>query len=200
MATEAPDTAPTATKDREYIPANPGSCTRRLDNLERKSSEAKGKVLQSIAQDICDTFMIIARYTEAGVLQDKHTRTIDNVIMIIRDTDVKQRRFLEKTNRQLRKERYRAHQRLERLTSIGDALGCDAKRKVERLKNELREARGEIAQLQAERDLLREWAMKKGIVAEATVEDADGEFELVTGDNVDEEFEEAVDDGGRGGL
>ncbi|KAJ5138276.1 uncharacterized protein N7515_003124 [Penicillium bovifimosum] len=198
MKTEAPDTA---TAPRTMIPTHRHSYTRRLDNVEHADSETKIVVLKSIARDICETFQAIAEYAEEGVLQDEHTKPIDSVIMSIRDTDVKQRRQLEKTNRRLRKERYRAHQRLRGLMSLGDALGRGANRRVKKLKNDLRKAQEEIAQLRAERDILREWAItrRKKIVTEVTDEvtdeDADGEFELVTEDNIQEKSQEAVDAG-----
>ncbi|KAJ5544501.1 hypothetical protein N7535_007100 [Penicillium sp. DV-2018c] len=194
MTTEAPDAVHIARKGWVHAPINAESCTRRLDNLEQASSEAKGLILQSIAQDICTAFQTIAKYAETGVLEDEHTKMIDEVITAIRDTDVKQRRYLEKMNRRLRRERHRAHQRLVILTSIGDALGREAKERVERLTYDLREARGKVARLQVERDFSREWAMRKGILTDAKDEEADGESELATGDITHMEVQKAVDD------
>jgi hypothetical protein len=142
---------------------NAGSCVLRLEHVEEKSPAAKGELVHSIAEDICATFICIARHTEAGTLENAQTRVIDNVIKTIRDTDVERRIFLERKVRRLRMER--RFLRREHAATVGqaDALACGYRNKVQGLTHLLREARGEVVQLRGERDLLRACVKKEEI-------------------------------------
>ncbi|KAJ5374500.1 hypothetical protein N7517_006506 [Penicillium concentricum] len=172
-----------APHDPIQVPNTPGSCALRLENLEQQTSTTKGELMASIAADICATFISIAKYSEEGTLQAQHTGVIDNVIQTIRDTDVKHRHLLDRQVHGLRKERKWIRKRYSRLAGQADRLGRTYQTKVRKLTISLREARGEVARLQRERDLLRA-CLKKN---EAPNENADGEFEVEAGEEIDAE-------------
>lgn len=161
-------------------PTIPGSCALRLENLEQQTSLTKGELMESIATDICATFISIAKHSEAGTLQAMHTRPIDRVIMTIRDTDVRQRRSLEKQVRRLRKERNWTRKKYSKIARETDALACAYKLKVRRLSSSLLKAQEEAEQLRSELDVLRACMKKRGIDTEPVDEDVDGEFEVDT--------------------
>ncbi|KAJ5700771.1 hypothetical protein N7536_003784 [Penicillium majusculum] len=168
-------------------PNTPGSCALRLENLEQQTSTTKSELMVSVAADICATFISIAKYSEEGTLQAQHTGVIDNVIQTIRDTDVKQRHLLDRQVRRLRKERNWIRKRYSRLASQTDALGRTYQTKMRKLRTSLSEARGEVARLQSERDMLRA-CLKKNVPEDVSNdnvdregEDVDGEYEVVEG-------------------
>ncbi|KAJ5597285.1 hypothetical protein N7537_007369 [Penicillium hordei] len=170
-------------------PNTPGSCALRLENLEGQTSTTKGELMASVAADICATFISIARYSEEGTLQAQHTRVIDKVIQTIRDTDVKQRHLLDRHVRRLRKERALIRKNYSRLAGQADTLGRAYLTKMRKLSTSLREARGEVARLQNERDMLRA-CLKKNLPEDASNDnvdgrggDIDGEYEIVKSDD-----------------
>lgn len=139
--------------------------------------------MHSIAQDICATFTCIAKHAEAGNLEDQHTDVIDNVIKIIRDTDVKSRHRLEKRWRRLRKERDWLRIKHRKMGREIDEFSLLYRKKVRDLTVALRERNHEVEQLRAERELLlakihEDSALARGAVDNET--DVDGEFEIDT--------------------
>lgn len=135
----------------------------------------------SVAADICATFISIAKYSEEGTLQSQHTRVIDKVIQTIRDTDVKQRHLLDRQVRRLRKERAWIWKKYSRLAGQADTLGRAYQTKIRKLSTSLREARGEVARLQSERDILRA-CLKKNVPEDASNDNVDGEKEDIDGE------------------
>ncbi|KAJ5961453.1 hypothetical protein N7501_006394 [Penicillium viridicatum] len=186
-SSEKPTTSSTTAMAPEHPsqqPNTPGSCALRLENLEQQTSTTKGELMVSVAADICATFISIAKYSEKGTLQAQHTGVIDNVIQTIRDTDVKQRHLLDRQVRRLRKEKKWIRKKYSRLAGQADALGRAYQTKMRKLSTSLREARGEVACLQSERDMLRA-CLKKNVPEDASngkvdgEEDIDGEYETV---------------------
>ncbi|KAJ5169931.1 uncharacterized protein N7500_002714 [Penicillium coprophilum] len=180
-----------APHDSIQIPNTPGSCALRLENLVNQTSATKGELMASIAADICATFISIAKHSEEGTLQAQHTGVIDKVIQTIRDTDVKHRHMLHRQVRQLNKEKKWIRKKYSRLAGQADGLGRTYQTKLRKLTVSLREARGEVARLQRERDMLRD-CLKKN---ETPNDNVDGEFELEA-EEVDGEYEIAEDGDG----
>ncbi|KAJ5823691.1 hypothetical protein N7447_006031 [Penicillium robsamsonii] len=179
-----PSTPAMAPHQPIQIPSTPGSCALRLENLEQQTSTMKGELMASIAADICATFISIAKYSEEGTLQAKHTGVIDKVIQTIRDTDVKYRHLLDRQVRGLRKERKWIRKKYSRLAGQADGLGRTYQTKARKLTISLRETRGEVVRLQRERDLLRACVKKN----ETPNDNVDGEFEVDAGES-DGEYE-----------
>lgn len=73
----------------------PGSCALRLSNIEQLSPDQKTELVRSVANDITAVFIYIARQAEAGNLTTANTEPINDVISVIRDTEVKHRQKLE---------------------------------------------------------------------------------------------------------
>jgi hypothetical protein len=160
-----------------------GSCTLRLENLEAQTSKTKRELMHSIAQDICATFTCIAKHAEAGNLEDQHTDVIDNVIKIIRDTDVKSRHRLDKRWRRLRKERDWLRIKHRKMGREIDEFSLLYRKKVGDLTVALRERNHEVEQLRAERELLLAKIHEDSVLARGAVDnetDVDGEFEIDT--------------------
>lgn len=194
-SSEKPTTSSTPAMAPEHPrqqPNTPGSCALRLENLEQQTSTAKGELMISVAADICATFISIAKYSEEGTLQAQHTGVIDSVIQTIRDTDVKQRHLLDRQVRRLRKERNWIRKKYSRLAGQADGLGRAYQTKMRKLSTSLREARGEVARLQSERDMLRA-CLKKNVPEDVSNDNVDGQ-----GEDVDGEYE--VVEGGAGSL
>jgi SMC interacting uncharacterized protein involved in chromosome segregation len=146
--------------------------------------------MASIAADICATFISIAKYSEEGILQAQHTDVIDKVIQTIRDTDVKQRHLLDRQVRRLRKDRKWIRKKYSRLAGQADGLSRAYQTKMRKLSISLREARGEVARLRRERDMLSTCLKKDVIEESASNDDADGKFEVdADAEDVDGEFE-----------
>lgn len=85
-----------------------GSCTLRLQNLPSLPPHTKTALLASIAHDMRATFIYIAKQAEAGTLSPDNTAPLNEVLTIIKDTDMRRRESLER-----RLERY--EKRIERL-------------------------------------------------------------------------------------
>ena len=176
-------------------PNTPGSCALRLESLEEQTSTAKSELMASIAADICATFISIAKYSEEGTLQARHTDVIDKVIQTIRDTDVKQRRLLDRQVQRLRKERKWIQKKYSRLAVQADSLGRAYQTKMRKLRISLHEAQGEVVRLRIERDMLRDCLRKNDIEVGYSNENdnADGECEVDMGEDVDGEYESACE-------
>ncbi|KAJ5971613.1 uncharacterized protein N7479_001531 [Penicillium vulpinum] len=168
----------------------PGSCALRLERLEQQTSTTKGELMASVAADICATFISIAKYSEEGILQGQHTGVIDKVIQTIRDTDVKQRHLLDRQVRRLRKERKWMQKKYSRLAGQADGLGRAYQAKMQRMRISLREARGEVAQLRRELDMLQASLKRSVIEGRCTPSDnIHGGFEVDMGEDVDGDYE-----------
>ncbi|CAG8900863.1 unnamed protein product [Penicillium egyptiacum] len=186
MSSEKPTTSSTpaiAPDHPNQRPNTPGSCALRLENLEQQTSTTKSELMASIAADICATFISIAKYSEEGTLHAQHTGVIDKVIQTIRDTDVKQRRLLDRQVGRLHKERKWIRKKYSRLAGQADGLGRAYQVKMRKLSISLREARREIVHLRRERDMLL------ACNVDASKDSADGEFGVHAGEDVDGEYE-----------
>ncbi|KAJ5779835.1 hypothetical protein N7457_007555 [Penicillium paradoxum] len=172
--------SPPSSTEASHQPTTPGSCALRLENLEEKSSATKRELMESIAADICATFISIAKHSEAGTLLATHTDVIDKVILTIHDTDVGQRRILEKRGRRLRKERNWIRRRHLKVATEADALARAYKARMRVLQSSLRKAREEADQLRSERDILRAFMKRNAAEERTTDDDADGEYETDT--------------------
>ncbi|KAJ5308636.1 hypothetical protein PENANT_c053G02920 [Penicillium antarcticum] len=190
-AAAAPPPTPQTPFDQAKLP---GCCAFRLENLENQTSQTKKELMNSIAQDICATFTCIAKHAEAGNLEDQHTDVIDNVIKMIRGTDVRTRHRLEMRERRLRRERnWLRMKHLKMSRDVNDLSGLYRK-KMRDFNAALRKRNGEIEQLRAERellmvkiredrDLLVAKMCDKTVLADDAVGtdiDVDGEFEVDT--------------------
>ncbi|KAJ5930227.1 hypothetical protein N7466_005720 [Penicillium verhagenii] len=130
----------------------PGPMARRLEGLENWSSATKIKTLDSIANDIAATLVIIGKHTESGHLDESHTSPISDVLDSILKT---QERWVED-----KKALFREHNRLRRrefqryAASSSEALVA-YQIKVSKLKGEAHELRRMVAEGKAEEELLR---------------------------------------------
>ncbi|CDM37722.1 unnamed protein product [Penicillium roqueforti FM164] len=188
-----PLTPPMAPRHPSQHQNTPGSCALRLENLAQQTSTAKSELMTSVAADICATFISIAKYSEEGTLQARHTDVIDKVIQTIRDTDVKQRRLLDRQVQRLRKERKWIRKKYSRLAVQADGLGRAYQMKMRKLRISLQEAQGEVVRLRIERDMLRD-CFKKYNIEDSYSNDndnVDGKCEVDTGEDVDGEYESA---------
>ncbi|KAL1877806.1 hypothetical protein Plec18167_004775 [Paecilomyces lecythidis] len=129
----------------------PGSCAMRLTNIDTLPSRSKTSLINSIATDISATFIYIAKQAEAGNLSTIHTGPINDVIGIIKDTEVAHREALERklarykrVERRLRRERKWMRRELMGLTKKAREVVEDLKLKVHGVSEELGEAREEL--------------------------------------------------------
>lgn len=141
----------------------PGSCALRLANLESQAPQIKSELMQSIAEDISATFILVSRHVAAGTLEHRQTDILDNVIRTIRDTDLGRRKLLERETRRLRKERNWLRKRHSTMAGEMDALATGYNKKMQELRTLLRETRGEVVRLQKERELLLNCVQMKGV-------------------------------------
>ncbi|KAI9932636.1 hypothetical protein MW887_008884 [Aspergillus wentii] len=137
----------------------------RLRNIETLSSSSKTALLKSIANDISAVFIYISKQSEAGNLSTKHTAPIDNVIRLIKGTEVSQRRMLER--RVLRYERQASRLRAERrwirgefmkVVKRAEAVSERWREKVGKLSGDLDGTRRDLSLARREYELLKEKA------------------------------------------
>jgi hypothetical protein len=100
-----PDRQEMAKKSR----LRPGFCALRLSDINNLLSDQKTELINSVANDIAAAFIYIHRQAKAGNLTTTNTEPLENVIGIIRGTDVKYRRHLER-----KAERYKIAARRQR--------------------------------------------------------------------------------------
>ncbi|KAL2009662.1 hypothetical protein VTN00DRAFT_5469 [Thermoascus crustaceus] len=165
----------------------PGSCAMRLTDIDTLSSALKTDLLRSIATDISATFIYIAKQAEAGNLSTIHTAPINSIIRIIKDTEVAQRRALE---RKVRRYERQARRLREKRKMVKSGLGQVVKKaeevlggyrgRVEGLKGELRGVRRELELVREKYELLKE-RVERGKRGEEDKQD-DGEGEQIRKD------------------
>lgn len=153
---------------------NPGSCARRLENLEYKTDRAKSELMRSISADISATFICIKQHIEAGTLLGDQTNVIEDAAQIIHETDIGTRRSLTRDVRRLRRDRNWSQKQYSKLTTEIDSLANVYESKVEELTKSLRETKGEVQQLREERDLLLASLRAKGLQVPQVNEEGDG--------------------------
>lgn len=119
----------------------------RLDNLEKRSSLSKTKLMCSIADDMCATFQCIAKHAEAGNLTARHTEPLDQVIRIIRDTEVSQRHRLERQARRLRLERRWMRREFRKVVKSAEQVSQAWEKRVAVLQGTVRELHYEVARV-----------------------------------------------------
>ena len=153
---------------RQKTVFNPGSCTMRLRNIQTLSSPAKTTLLQSIANDISATFIYLAKHAEANTLSPQHTAPINDVIAIIKDTAVSQRRMLERRmaryerrTRRLRAERKWAQREFGRVVRRAEMVHSRWKGTVGRLREGLERVSRELVVVREEYALLLQASRKR---------------------------------------
>lgn len=148
---------------------HPGSCTLRLQSLPSLPPHTKTALLASIAHDIRATFIYIAKQAEAGALAPDNTAPLNDVLTIIKDTDMRRRgrleRRLERYERRIERLRgERAWMRREFKGVVGRVDGVQRRWRVRvgELRRVLEGVRGEYAVLRGEYALLQA-RLKQGI-------------------------------------
>ncbi|KAJ5344472.1 hypothetical protein N7452_002476 [Penicillium brevicompactum] len=132
----------------------PGSCARRLENLEHKSHQAKSELMRSISADISATFICIKQHIEAGTLSGDQTDVIEDATQAIYETDIRMRHSLKRDVRRLRKERNWSQRQYCKLAAQLDSLVNAYDTKVQGLTTTLQEMNGDVQHLREERDML----------------------------------------------
>ncbi|KAJ5087298.1 hypothetical protein N7456_010914 [Penicillium angulare] len=172
-----PSTPPSTTQ----VPPAPAPIAYRLAGLETWSPQTKTETIASIADDIRATFMYIGQHVDAGNLNHEQTKSLDTVIEIIRDTDVANRRALERRARRLKREKRYVRREYRVLVRETAKLGLVYRGKVRELRGLSRELLEEMGKLKDEREILKLGLMgkkKEEIVGEEGVGvDVDGEWE-----------------------
>ncbi|KAL1981998.1 hypothetical protein VTN96DRAFT_1964 [Rasamsonia emersonii] len=139
----------------------PGSCALRLSNIERLSPDQKTELVRSVANDITAVFIYIARQAEAGNLTTANTEPINDVISVIRDTEVKHRQKLEdklaryeRAAQRRRRERRWLRVELGRVIRRTKVAAASWKTKTDELTARLAEAQKRLAFVQEKYELL----------------------------------------------
>jgi hypothetical protein len=130
--------------------------------------------MHSLAEDISATFICIGKHIEAGTLNRKQTRVIDNVIKTIQDTDVEHCMFLERKVLRLRRERHFLRKRHGIVAGQADTLARRWKHLALEKAQLLKEARGEIVRLRGDGDILWECVKKGHSHGNGDINGADG--------------------------
>ncbi|KAJ5606587.1 hypothetical protein N7510_009368 [Penicillium lagena] len=139
----------------------PGGCpiagfsTLRLEGLEKRSSPEKAELVHSIADDMSGTLMCIAQHAEEGTLSSRHIEPIDGVIRIIRDTEVSQRRRLERRVRRLRGMRRWLRREFRKMVKRADLVSRAWKNKAATLKGNIQALQIEVAVMRRQGEMLR---------------------------------------------
>ncbi|KAL1966190.1 hypothetical protein VTN77DRAFT_4742 [Rasamsonia byssochlamydoides] len=139
----------------------PGSCALRLSDIEQLPSDQRTELIQSVANDITAVFIYIARQAEAGNLTTANTAPINDVIGVIRGTEVKHRQKLEEKLGRLQRDAQRCKRERRWLQSeLGQIVGRAQvavrswKARVDDLTAQLAEAQRRLAFLQEKYELL----------------------------------------------
>ncbi|KAJ5884680.1 hypothetical protein N7495_009190 [Penicillium taxi] len=112
----------------------PGFSVIRLEGLERWTSDKKTEVLQSISDDIRATFMCITNHIRVGTLSPAHTKPLEEVIDIIRDSNMNHRRKLERRIKRLRKQNQWIQKEYRRVVQTADTVARTYNGRVQKLK------------------------------------------------------------------
>lgn len=149
----------------------PGSCALRLTNLHKYTPSAKKRLMQSIATDIKATLICIANQARVGNLTARQTAPVNEVIRIIRDTDVAERRRLEnrvarhrRQARQWKVQRQKIHGIQGQLSQIVESVDkvIEAwKKRLDHAEEKLERAMWDLKGTRIERDMLKQ-KVKKG--------------------------------------
>ncbi|CAL5874292.1 uncharacterized protein PFLUO_LOCUS8582 [Penicillium psychrofluorescens] len=142
-----------------------GFSTLRLEGLEQRSSPEKSELLHSIADDMSATLMCIAQHTEEGTLSTRHIEPIDRVIRIIRDTEVSQRRRLERRVRRLRGMRRWLRHEFRKMVKRAELVSRAWKNKTATLKGNLQALQGEVTVMKRQCEMLQA-RMEQGEIKE----------------------------------
>ncbi|KAJ5814565.1 hypothetical protein N7474_006342 [Penicillium riverlandense] len=132
-----------------------GFSTLRLEGLEKRSSLEKAQLVYSIADDMSATLMCIAQHTEEGTLSARHIEPIDRVIRIVRDTEVSQRRRLERRVRRLRGRRRWLRREFRKMIKRAELVSVAWKNKATTLKGNLQALQSEVASMRRQCEMLR---------------------------------------------
>lgn len=141
----------------------------RLNGIEYMSQKEKAKLLRSISDDLRALLMCIGQHVDAGNLDAKTTAPLDEVIRMIRDTEIGYRRSLERGLRRAGKQKRWLRREYRRVVRNTEALARAYKIKVQVLKDEVRGLRVQIEGLEDELEMLR---LGKGIGKEAKAAEA----------------------------
>lgn len=155
--------------DPSRVPS-PGSCVMRLNGIEYMSQKGKTKLLRSISDDLRALLMCIGQHVDAGNLDAKTTAPLDEVIRMIRDTEIGYRRSLERGLRRSRKQKRWLRREYRGVVRSTEALARAYKTKVQVLKDEARGLRVQIEGLEDELEMLR-LGKRMGKEAEAAEEE-----------------------------
>lgn len=134
---------------------NPGSCVMRLNGIEYMSQEGKTKLLRSISNDLRALLMCVGQHVDAGNLDTKSTAPLDEVIRMIRDTEIGYRRSLEKALRRSRRQKRWLRREYRGVVRSTEALARAYKAKVQASQNVIRELRVNTTGLENELEMLR---------------------------------------------
>lgn len=138
-----------------YKTPQAGSCVMRLQGIERMPTEDKTALLRSISDDLRALLMCIGQHVEAGNLDAKSTAPMDEVIRMIRDTEVEYRQSLERELRRSRKQKRWLRKEYGGVVTGSEVLARTYRSKVQTLRGVIRGLRMEVERLTSELETLR---------------------------------------------
>lgn len=147
-----------------------GSCVMRLQGIENKNPAAKVELLRSISNDLRALLMCIGQHVESGTLDSQTTAPLDEVITMIRDTEMGYRRTLEQALRRSRNEKRWMRREYRGVVRGAEVLARAYRAKVLTLEGVVRGLRMELAVVKAERGILQ---TEKEVVENAGEEERD---------------------------
>lgn len=133
----------------------------RLEGLERMSDKQKRELVEAISTDIGAFILCLREHIKAGNVDAPMTESFDEVVKLIQETDVQHRKTLTGKVRRLRKETHWARKEYRRYVRKTEILALGHNRKIQRLKERVKELQAQVVALQGERDLLRLGMEKK---------------------------------------
>lgn len=119
----------------------------RLQNIEQLTPASKTQLLSSISNDICALLMCIGQHVEAGNLSQKNTEPLDEVIKMIRDTEVGYRRSLERGVRRLQRQKRWMRREYRGVVRGAETLGRMYRGRVQVLRERVGGMRAEMEML-----------------------------------------------------
>lgn len=129
--------------------------------------EDKTALLRSISDDLRALLMCIGQHVDAGNLDAKNTAPMDEVIRMIRDTEVGYRHSLERELRRSRKQKRWMRKEYRGVVMGSEVLGRTYRSKVQALRGVIRGLRVEVDRLESELENLR-LRDRKGVQGEDT--------------------------------
>lgn len=130
------------------------------------SHAAKAELLRSISNDLRALLMCIGQHVESGSLDNQTTAPLDEVITMIRDTEVGYRRSLERELRRSRKEKRWMRREYRGVVRSAGVLAKAYRAKVLALKGVVRGLRMNMADSKAEGGILQTDKGKGGVEEE----------------------------------